>query len=1377
MSCELKKILSLTDQLPKLQNIFFVDDYCDPVPEYSQEWDGVLRNVNDDDSNTVSSSSKEESIRKCLLAISPFVDILVFAHLNNVAVYRRKEETAHQLNGTTLFDLEPGEKITAIACLPFVSQQISNQGGLDWTCIILGFNSGHIRVYTESMSLLISQKLYNEPVTCIKVQSFSSSYTSGRSHHVDGEKKVDEIFVFFRSTCLIIEGFTFYQTLRSCRNYLARNIGHAFAESLSTPGVSLRFKKWRFKNVERIVDADNCGLQEICTYDSLANRSMDRFSSLYVSKRSTQGNLVITSGQDPFISILRTDENDNSTILEEVTTAVVNKVKNFIPGFLRTNNDKQGPKIEPPLEFYDSLELWDRYRIGSSLTVSPSRDLIAVCDNFGRVILISLIDGVAIRMWKGYRDAQCGWIESQENPNDVYSRKILFLCIYAPKRGILEIWRCQHGPRVEAFNVGRNCRLLYCGYSMIGMNDIIMNQIRNNGASMNSSTFCYLFDYDSLSVSEIHAPFVCGLSGKSTVSSKDTLLLREFKSIATSDESDEDKEKLAQVANLFDRMKSYEVRIEAILHVINLPNASLVKTLCSKLSKDLPLKITNKTDPKIQNVALKCRWIDHLCKLHDDFSFLNTGAKKVAIFNSVHKDPPDFEPQAQLLDWNVVDYVRCVSLFSFKESIFLDTVGEKSSTIPSLSEFISFFSLDQHRFSSTEDEPADQWISLKKTESDSEIYHQISDLYQLGDFFLIPSFDEEYLEECETTLEACRIAPSNILFAVFSSWLNSELSADWRNWPKFYSYVVKIVKKMKKHQSTNQDNWRSVLCTLSHMIAQSDYTTSALVAALILRTVYSKHTVPDILSDKSPDDESEDKSEDKFEKEKNKLFLEEWESLSEEKEKLSLLIKQLQDCLFLTVALRSSKNHDPGPINLISLIQNHPGIISELVAKWIISYPLEPLIILSLNDYEPEDEVQDPADLTFGLDIVRANDMHLGHEVIKHLLRKVRDHFPNSMESDIVLSNCTWESLTLWNKDLVKNNSYLILSSKYLLNISNAVLKHCIACLVWKTFILKRFETLANLMEKMAKTPKDRILQRDLSFDEQSLLLFSNFVVDLMDSIIETITRADSEAMPLFRMDEWWKNRICSNSQLPLVFIAIQQKPAQPELVLQIYSLVSVISIMINFQVKNFKPLSLFPNDMRAMLFGELSSSPKSDAVDSVINQNRMRFLIAATIAIAQSVPTLTKEEGDETAKLHSQANRWLHRVVTLCKDWRLDADEVRRRYVCELYSINCDSLANEVINTVHDREKLANEMLKTAGLRVSRLIKRDEEKFTASIPPNILTWLRSVTRDSDPLPEVDCDATRLMLEYTQTYLSEDSTNQKIAYELLSILRRILTAK
>lgn len=38
------------------------------------------------------------------------------------------------------------------------------------------------------------------------------------------------------------------------------------------------------------------------------------------------------------------------------------------------------------------------------------------------------------------------------------SRVAQFLVIYAPRRGILEVWSTQQGPRVGAFNVGKHCR-------------------------------------------------------------------------------------------------------------------------------------------------------------------------------------------------------------------------------------------------------------------------------------------------------------------------------------------------------------------------------------------------------------------------------------------------------------------------------------------------------------------------------------------------------------------------------------------------------------------------------------------------------------------------------------------------------------------------------------------------------------------------------------------------------------------------------------------------------------------------------------------------------------------------------------------------------
>lgn len=88
----------------------------------------------------------------------------------------------------------------------------------------------------------------------------------------------------------------------------------------------------------------------------------------------------------------------------------------------------------------------------------------------------------------GYRDAEVGWIQVVE---DLHEREIeksnvspfssptglrrvaQFLVIYAPRRGILEVWSTQQGPRVGAFNVGKHCRFVeWCLKSLYFLLDL-----------------------------------------------------------------------------------------------------------------------------------------------------------------------------------------------------------------------------------------------------------------------------------------------------------------------------------------------------------------------------------------------------------------------------------------------------------------------------------------------------------------------------------------------------------------------------------------------------------------------------------------------------------------------------------------------------------------------------------------------------------------------------------------------------------------------------------------------------------------------------------------------------------------------------------------
>ena len=124
--------------------------------------------------------------------------------------------------------------------------------------------------------------------------------------------------------------------------------------------------------------------------------------------------------------------------------------------------------------------LHDPPRRGRTVRVAPRGALAVGCDTLGRVLLFDLQAGplTAVRLWKGYRDAQVAWVDAGPR---------LALAVHAAKRnGLLEVWLMQGGPRVavrrtteaaaclvwsahstpadsQKLRCGRNCRLFQPG--------------------------------------------------------------------------------------------------------------------------------------------------------------------------------------------------------------------------------------------------------------------------------------------------------------------------------------------------------------------------------------------------------------------------------------------------------------------------------------------------------------------------------------------------------------------------------------------------------------------------------------------------------------------------------------------------------------------------------------------------------------------------------------------------------------------------------------------------------------------------------------------------------------------------------------------------
>jgi hypothetical protein len=128
------------------------------------------------------------------------------------------------------------------------------------------------------------------------------------------------------------------------------------------------------------------------------------------------------------------------------------------------------PRVPFPSMNYDALPLYAGYEIHDSprqvtfVTVDPEGDLAAVADTLGRITLVDLTTKQVIRMWKGFRDSSCHWLQvPHQNKEKPWARtKILYLVIHSRQRRVVEVWRTRHGPKILSLQVGREAQIMSC---------------------------------------------------------------------------------------------------------------------------------------------------------------------------------------------------------------------------------------------------------------------------------------------------------------------------------------------------------------------------------------------------------------------------------------------------------------------------------------------------------------------------------------------------------------------------------------------------------------------------------------------------------------------------------------------------------------------------------------------------------------------------------------------------------------------------------------------------------------------------------------------------------------------------------------------------
>uniref|UniRef100_A0A8C7Q0P9 RAB3 GTPase activating protein subunit 2 (non-catalytic) n=1 Tax=Oncorhynchus mykiss TaxID=8022 RepID=A0A8C7Q0P9_ONCMY len=441
-----------------------------------------------------------------------------------------REEMTLAVSWSGTLSTEEGESVSSVICIPLASQKRSSTGRPDWTCIVVGFSSGYVRFYTESGVLLLAQLLNEDPVLRLKCRTYEIPRHPGVTEQLSGPG------ILYPAALVTIDGFSLFQSLRACRNQVARAAA-AGSEVVHPP--PLAYKKWGLQDMDTIVDHSSVGIMTLCVFDQMKNASILGGFHASVKGSPPAMSQYITVGGGPYTGFYYAIEGSSQPLLSHVALAVASKLTSALfsaaSGWLgwkkqseEEPTQKQKPKVEPATPLAVRFGLPDSRRHGEFICLSPCNTLAGVTDDFGRVTLLDVGRGIAIRMWKGYRDAQLGWVQVSEGRGERESspsaplprRHAQFLVIYAPRRGILEVWGTQQGPRVGAFTVGKHCRLLYAGYRLMGV-----NSVTSQGWLLHTQQVC-LFDPATGVLRTVTVPFHLALSDKKSERAKDMHLLK-----------------------------------------------------------------------------------------------------------------------------------------------------------------------------------------------------------------------------------------------------------------------------------------------------------------------------------------------------------------------------------------------------------------------------------------------------------------------------------------------------------------------------------------------------------------------------------------------------------------------------------------------------------------------------------------------------------------------------------------------------------------------------------------------------------------------------------------------------------------------------------
>ncbi|CAK9325252.1 unnamed protein product [Citrullus colocynthis] len=327
--------------------------------------------------------------------------------------------------------------------------------------ILVGSSCGYLLIYSLSGDLILKQMIHPGRILKIRVHGSKRDLSHGSSF--------EEVSIAMPGVIARIEGSDIQNVLQkwfqeSNARFWDPKSDRQDMEDSENSFEKLAYQVWNVSKYGACADAAITG---VMPPPLMELQSSERYFC------------AVTVGEDAVISAFRLSEDKSRSlvgaILSKVVPATFSTIASFSKMIWRTEpktSKKPDVKGQAFARASPLTCLKDHPRKGEKLTLSPSGTLAAITDSLGRILLLDTQALVVVRLWKGYRDANCLFMEmlvnrdtasSSSNSIDYEPTKndyCLCLAIHAPKKGIVEIWQMRTGRRLRTIRCTKGSKLL-----------------------------------------------------------------------------------------------------------------------------------------------------------------------------------------------------------------------------------------------------------------------------------------------------------------------------------------------------------------------------------------------------------------------------------------------------------------------------------------------------------------------------------------------------------------------------------------------------------------------------------------------------------------------------------------------------------------------------------------------------------------------------------------------------------------------------------------------------------------------------------------------------------------------------------------------------